>query len=262
MVIAPHMDDETLGCGMLLAESSSRYSIHVIFATDGSKSPETPHREVQASDPTAASLTAAREAEALQALAILGVPHTHVEFLGFPDGALARHADALRRIVVERARALRPAYVLVPFRYDRHPDHLAVNRAVTAARSAGELAAQVVEYFVYTQWRLLRSGDVRDYLADEDVRRLFAEEAAAGKRAALACYRSQTTRYFEGQRRAILTDALIDRVCREPETFLRHDPARNGRWGLARARRWVPLACRLEPALKRWKDVLLERFVA
>jgi LmbE family N-acetylglucosaminyl deacetylase len=239
---------------MLIAEHGQRFAAHVLFATDGARSPEPPAgTRVQ-------GLPNVRAMEVERALAALGVPRERIAFLGLPDGALSRHAAALRLAIVEHVRALSPAYVLVPFRYDRHPDHLAVNRAATAARCAGSLGdARVVEYFVYTQWRLLASGDVRDYLRADDVVRFHAAAASERKRAALACYGSQTTRYFDWQTRPILTEALIDRVCTEPETFLFHRPERGGRRGLARGRVWVPLACRLEPPLKRFKDRLAER---
>lgn len=257
LICAPHMDDETLGCGMLIARHAARHRVHVLFATNGARSPEPPAGRPQA----AHGLPAAREAEAVQALEILGLARQNIEFLGLPDGALNRHETELGRLVAARVRSLRAAHVFVPFRYDRHPDHLALNRAVTAAHNDGRLGAEVVEYFVYTQWRLLGSGDVRDYVEPGDVVRLRSEEAAERKRRAIACYRSQTTRYFAGQRRPILTDTLIERVCAEAETFLCHRPDRSGRRGLARGRYWVPLACRLEPALKRWKDRLTGELV-
>jgi LmbE family N-acetylglucosaminyl deacetylase len=257
LVCAPHMDDETLGCGMLIARHAAHHRVQVLFATNGARSPEPPADQPQA----AAGLPAVREAEAVQALEILGVPRSNIEFLGLPDGALRQHQAELGRLVAERVQRSSIAHVLVPFRYDRHPDHLALNRSVTAEQAGGQLGASVVEYFVYTQWRLLGSGDVRDYVKPADLVRLRSEEAAERKRRALACYRSQTTRYFEGQRRAILTATLLERVCAEPEAFLHHRPDRSGRRGLGRGRYWVPLACRLEPALKRWKDRLTGELV-
>lgn len=252
LVCAPHMDDEALGCGMLIALHVTRANVHVVIATDGAGSPELPAGREDA----ASALTAVREAESIEALEVLGVPQPNIAFLGLPDGTLHRREAALGELIVRHARSLHVTTVLVPFRYDRHPDHLALNRAVTSARCDGRLAADVVEYFVYTQWRLLGSGDVRDYLAADDTVRLRTDAAAERKREALRRYRSQTTRYFEGQRRPILTGRLLDHTCAEPETFLHHRPERGGRRALARGQYWVPLACRIEPVLKRWKDRL------
>ena len=252
LVCAPHMDDDVLGCGMLIALHAGRGQVHVLFASDGAGSPEPPRDRPEA----ARELPAIRAAEALEALGILGVPPANISFLRFPDGSLTRHRDDLSRRVADRAQAVRAAVVLVPFRYDSHPDHLALNRAVTAARLESRIAADVVEYFIYTKRRMLRSGDVRDYVSAEDSVRIQSSEAARLKRAALACHRSQTTLFFPGQRRPILTEALVAQACDEPEMFLVHRADRTGRRGLARGRYWVPLACAIEPTLKRIKDRL------
>jgi LmbE family N-acetylglucosaminyl deacetylase len=252
LVCAPHMDDESLGCGMLIALHAARGEVRVLFASDGSGSPEPPRDRPE----LRRNLPAIRREEALEALAVLGVPPGHVVFYGFPDGSLARHEAEIAGRVAAEAAAMRAVAVLVPFRYDRHPDHLALNRAVTGALRDARLEAEVVEYFVYTQWRLLRTGDVRDYLAPDDVLRVHGAQAAGLKRAALARHRSQTTRHFPGQRRPILSESLLDRACAEPETFLKYRPDRAGPLGLARGRYWIPTACRVEPLLKRFKDRL------
>jgi len=250
LVIAPHMDDESLGCGLLLASRPDKDRLHVVFATDGSHSPA---RAGQSRE-EARDLTRVRRDEALAALAVLGVPAENAGFLGFEDGALERAGPQFEAAIVEQARQRGAAFVFVPFRYDRHPDHLAINRAAWAAKRRGAIEAAVVEYFVYSQWRLLPSGDVRDYLDPRLLRRLELGPLTQLKRRALECHRSQTTRFFDWQTRPILTADLVDRVCAEPETFLVQEPALDGRRVLARGRAWVPIAHRVEPVLKRWKD--------
>jgi LmbE family N-acetylglucosaminyl deacetylase len=251
LVIAPHMDDESLGCGMLLAQREASQAVHVIFASDGSLSPPIP-----TNDSIKESLPRRRQGEARQALTELGVPEDHVEFLGFTDGSLSGFIGPMRSALEARVRELRPAHVFVPFRYDRHPDHLAVNRAVTVLLSRQRIKAEVWEYFVYSQWRLLPSGDVRSYLSREDLFSTFSEAAAVRKRRALECHRSQTTLISPAQKRPVLTAALLDRVCGEPEALLRQRVELPGRRALERSRWWVPVAHRLEPALKRLKDRL------
>ena len=251
LIVAPHMDDETLGCGMLLADRDAAQPVHVIFASDGSLSPPLPP-----GDGSLAGLAERRQAEARAALAEFGLPAEAAEFLGFPDGALTGNRHALKSALLERIRELRPAHVLVPFRYDRHPDHIAVNRAVSALRAANAIEAQVWEYFVYSQWRLLPAGDVRAYLPRGELFESFSATAAARKRRALDCHRSQTTLLSPSQHRPTLTTDLLERVCGEPEYLLRQRSDAPGRWALARARWWIPIAHRLEPALKRLKDRL------
>jgi LmbE family N-acetylglucosaminyl deacetylase len=252
LVLAPHMDDESLGCGLLLASRPDKQRLHVGFATDGARSPARPGQ----TRAEAKELAALRRQEALAALGVLGVPEGNTAFLDFEDGTLRSRRSQLEGALASLIGRLQPAWVFVPFRYDRHPDHLALRAAASAAckRSAGN--ARLAEYFVYTQWRLLRSGDVRDYVSAEHLRCLQPDPLAMLKRRALECHRSQTTCCYSWQTRPILTRELLDRVCGEPEYFLLHDPAIEGRAVLARGRTWVPVAHRLEPLLKRWKDRL------
>ncbi|MDP9199617.1 MAG: PIG-L family deacetylase [Pseudomonadota bacterium] len=254
LVVAPHMDDETLGCGLLLAAHPRKEHLHLLFVTDGSHSPEP---SSGADDAARRELARTREQEARGAMAVLGIPADNASFLGFEDGTLASRKPALRAALVEQIRRVDAGTVLVPFRYDRHPDHLAISHAVADSHRDGAISASMIEYFVYSQWRLLRGGDVRDYLPAADLRlRQPTNETASLKRRALECHRSQVSCYFDWQTRPILTRELVERVCAEPEVYLLHDARRPGRKALARSRTWVPVAHRLEPWLKRCKDRL------
>jgi LmbE family N-acetylglucosaminyl deacetylase len=252
LVIAPHMDDESLGCGVLLATHPRKDQAHVLIVTDGSLSPDAP----KPGNGETRRLAALRENEARDALAVLGVPAANLTLLGLPDGSLPALGARLRAALTSHIQKLAPNSVFVPFRYDRHPDHLAVNRAVCDAKRAGDIEATVFEYFVYSRWRLLGTGDVRDYLPSESLHRLPLGTTSDIKRRAIECHRSQTTCFYPGQPRPVLSPELLDRVCAEPEAFLAYDPAHDGRRGLARGRAWVPVAHVIEPALKRWKDRL------
>jgi LmbE family N-acetylglucosaminyl deacetylase len=254
LVIAPHPDDESLGCGLLLASHPGKERLHILFVTDGSHSPE---RAGGAAETLRRELARIREREAREAAAIVGLPAANVEFLGLEDGTLAAQPERLMSALVDYVRCLGAEQLLIPFRYDRHPDHLAISRAVTRARANGAITATVFEYFVYSHWRLLPGADVRACLAAAELRKLEPDpEKATLKRRALQCHRSQTTCFYEWQGRPVLTREMLDRVCAGPELYLLQDPARPGRHILARARHWIPIAHSLEPRLKRWKDRL------
>jgi LmbE family N-acetylglucosaminyl deacetylase len=254
LVVAPHMDDESLGCGLLLAGDPRRESLHVLFVTDGSHSPE---RCAGADEAARRELARTREQEARAAMVVLGVPAGNASFLGFEDGTLANRKAELQAALIGQIRRVDAGTVLVPFRYDRHPDHLAISHAVADAHRAGDISAAVIEYFVYSQWRLLPGGDVRAYLPAADLRlRLPTSETAALKRRAIECHRSQVSCFFDWQTRPILGRELVEGVCAEPEIYLLHDARRPGRRALARSRNWLPVAHRLEPWLKRCKDRL------
>ena len=256
LVAAPHMDDEVLACGGTLALLPNKADWHVVYASDGRGSPEpvAPWRDKVADD-----LGAVRQEEARAAMSCLGIPEANLHFLDLPDGRLARHEAELGQAVSRLIADLQPDHVLVPFRYDRHSDHLALNRAVTRLAHSGAYKKALTEYFVYYRWRMLPGGDVRHYLRRNLVQKVAISAASSQKRAALGCFKSQTTRYYPWQVRPTLSAELLDEVCGEPELFLRYDPALPGAAIFARAVPWIRLAHRLEPFLKKRKDRLLNR---
>jgi LmbE family N-acetylglucosaminyl deacetylase len=255
LVLAPHMDDELLGCGATLAGLTRRSHVFVAFATDGALSPVPPDGS---GEPVCADLPALRAAEAREAMAMLGVPLANLRFLSLPDGRLADEPPRLEAALRGLVDDVRPDQLLVPFRFDRHPDHLALNRAVR--KLAGERGGpEVVEYFVYARTRLLPRGDLRAYLRGEHKVAVEAGHAADRKRRALECYRTQVTRYFAWQHRPILTPALLDENCRSPEIFLRAAGVLTDA-EVFDAPLWVIRAAHaVEPHLKRWKDDAVAR---
>ncbi len=80
LVLAPHPDDESLGCGGTLALlRRAGFTVHVVFITDGTQShPHSPSYPAE-------RLRDLREAEALEALRELGVSATDTTFLRLPD---------------------------------------------------------------------------------------------------------------------------------------------------------------------------------
>ena len=88
LVVAPHPDDETLGCGGLLSLSAQTGSTaYIVFVTDGAAS----HRGSRAWPP--ARLVAQREREACRALACLGLGHAPRLFLRLPDANMPQPGE-------------------------------------------------------------------------------------------------------------------------------------------------------------------------
>jgi N-acetylglucosamine malate deacetylase 1 len=121
LVVAPHPDDETIGCGGTIARLADRgAAVTVVVVTDGTATVGTPHPP----DETARR----RRAETATACAILGAPPPR--FLGLPDGTVSQHTDDLRGGLVDVVADTRPEIVLAPWPLDRHPDHQACAAAV------------------------------------------------------------------------------------------------------------------------------------
>lgn len=121
LVLAPHPDDEALGCGGLVAlHANAGKQVLVVVATDGT-----------AAGPSADANTARalRENETSLGLARLGVSRP-AEFLGLPDRLLASNLDSLRASLREILLREKPDLVAAPSPVELHPDHVALARAL------------------------------------------------------------------------------------------------------------------------------------
>jgi LmbE family N-acetylglucosaminyl deacetylase len=159
----------------------------------------------------------------------------------------------LRRRLIELIERIQPATIFMPFRYDRHRDHLAINHALTAVHQQKVWQSQLIEYFVYYRWRLLPMRDIRRYIHPQHLLEVDIQAVSSQKRAALDYFHSQTTYFYSWQTRPILTPMLLDEVSQTPELFLRYDPHLPGTAIFTKAVPWIRFVHRVEPFLQKWK---------
>lgn len=143
LAIAPHMDDEVIGCGgTLLLHRALQSEVRVVFVSDSSGA---------VADPALAQqLRSIRRAEMLLVSNRLGLGS--VVELGFADGSLVRHEQAIAVRLADELRTFRPDRVLCPFPADGHADHQAV---ALAFGSATQLAGWQGEVLAYEVWSTL-----------------------------------------------------------------------------------------------------------
>src|SRR5688500_8417482 len=118
LVLAPHPDDEVIGCGGLVAlHLREKRPVVVVVATDGTKATGAPGDAISYRD--------LREAESRRGLAALG-EGARIEFLRFPDRGLDDSvAESVRKTLID----FRPDVVCLPSPVEIHPDHIALSRA-------------------------------------------------------------------------------------------------------------------------------------
>ncbi len=190
LVVAPHPDDESLGCGGAIALLSALgHPVHVLFITDGTLSHPTSRRY------PASRLAALREEEARAALAVLGAAPTAATFLRLKDRAAPLPGAAGFDTAVARCRAIlddvEPATLLLPWRRDPHPDHRAAWGLIDAALESRGRRPRLIEYLIWL-WELAVAADVPR--PDEATPwRLDISAVLSRKLAAIAAHRSQTT---------------------------------------------------------------------
>ena len=249
-ILAPHMDDEALACGGLIAKLPDKDRLHILYATDGMRSPAP---IIPSRDEISPDLGKIRMRESVEAMKRLGVPEQNLHFLCLPEAELKKNITALRESLRKKLGSIRPDVILMPFRYDRHPDHLAINHVITADLEQGVIKARLVEYFVYYRWRLMPKRDIRKYVRPRFLHKLDITDVAQQKRSSLDCFTSQTTLYYPWQTRPILTSVLLDEECQNPEYFLVPTGSSSGTAVLSGPVLWIRVAHRLEPFLQKWK---------
>jgi LmbE family N-acetylglucosaminyl deacetylase len=176
LILAPHPDDESLGCGGLIAAAcAAGLPPAVVILTDGAAS----HPDSTSHPP--ARLAAQREAEAREALSILGMPREKMFFLGEPDTKLTAHEALLDRLTGIAAEQ-KCGVVIGPWAADPHCDHEAA--AVISEAVAIRAGLRLLSYPV---WGWLRE----DALSPVTGWRLHISAQLDLKRRAIAAHASQ-----------------------------------------------------------------------
>ncbi len=194
LVVAPHPDDETLGCGGAIA-LLRRFvlPVSVLFISDGTKS----HPTSQKYPPL--RLRDLREREASEALTLLGADAAAATFLRLPDGAVPARLDPGFTQAAALCRAFlagdQPQTILLPWRRDPHPDHRATSQLMQAALSTLAAQPRLLEYPVWA-WERAAPGDIPQP-REARAFRLEMQDAAAAKQAAVAAHESQVTHLID-----------------------------------------------------------------
>lgn len=216
LIIAPHQDDEVLGCGGLIAyKREHNLSVDVVFVTDGSASHHW-HPNFQSGE-----LIPIRREEALTASSILGVDAEKIHFLNKPDNQLRLLNPTERQNTVEELAKIlescQPEEVYVPHRQDRIKDHEITYELVQEAINLSGIQVEVLQYPIWVLWKSLLFRDLRlDELAG--AYRLTIHSVQYKKQQALNIYRSQCIS-IDGKSPPILKPAFLKRFALPYEVF-------------------------------------------
>lgn len=150
LIIAPHPDDETFGCGGLIAlKCQMGVKVSVVFLTDG----EASHKNCCETPPV--MIGCARRELAHEICADLGVSRDNVHWLGLTDGSIPNvgepgFTEAVQQLA-ELMDLLTPEEVFASHPQDSWPDHEAASELVLHALKQGRKCA-VAELIYYPVW--------------------------------------------------------------------------------------------------------------
>lgn len=182
LVIAPHADDETLGCGALICQAAHAGRLAgVAFLTDGAGSHPCGTRAAKD------RLVALRKTEARAALRVLAPALRAPVFLSWPDANPYPQSSYERSTTITRlaafCRSQKVDAIAVTGRDEPHCDHIAAFEVATAVSAA---AGRRIAVFEYVVWAKDRPG--------QDFAVVRTAPMVLGRRkCALAQHRSQLT---------------------------------------------------------------------
>jgi N-acetylglucosamine malate deacetylase 1 len=179
LVLAPHPDDETLGCGGLVhLLSVAGAEVSVVVLTDGGAGDPASKGDRAANE----AIVSVRRQEMAAAASVLGV--AEIVHLDLPDGELQASDEAVG-LLRGKLQEMNPDLVLLPFPTDQHPDHFETNVLFVRAGRQLYAGSKGPECWGYETWTPLYANTIVDI-----------SKAASRKWAAIAEHRSQS-RYID-----------------------------------------------------------------
>lgn len=210
MVVAPHPDDETFGCGMALASvAAAGIPICFVLLTNGEAShPGSKQFEQK-------QLADLRRGEFETALSILAPGcHPHVLRLNLPDGATssADLSDDVFERLTSFAQEHSVASVWTTWRGDPHCDHRTAS--LLGRRLAGFTGSRLFEFPVWGRFGARRIPSALSVF--------YQHGGQAKKREAVSAYASQVTRLIADDPGGFMMPRrLLKHFITHPEIFIR-----------------------------------------
>jgi len=153
LMIAPHPDDEVLGCGGTLTLLAKRATVKVILVTDGSGAGELPE-----------GTDKIRKQEMTKALNVLGIEN--LICLDEPDGFFTnsrQFSQRIEQIVTEFS----PEWIFIPAVDDFHRDHRRIAQAVIDLQPRFKLPLRLFQFEV---WNPVTATHVVDITTVMDIK--------------------------------------------------------------------------------------------
>ncbi|MGB5942307.1 MAG: bifunctional PIG-L family deacetylase/class I SAM-dependent methyltransferase [Leeuwenhoekiella sp.] len=217
LVVSPHPDDESLGCGgMISLLRKQGVEVFVVFITSGGAS----HPNSKAFP--AAKLALLRESEALQACLKLGVREDHISFLRAPDSKLFEiddsHKSHLIMALTDLLETGNIQSLVIPWRRDPHRDHRETYTLAIEATKDLNFKIEIIEYPIW----LWENGKKEDWPEVDEVElfKLDVSEVLAVKKAAIQEHQSQLGKVIHDDPEGFVLQPQVLDMFQEPFEYL------------------------------------------
>ena len=145
LIVAPHADDESLGCGGIIALMRKfNQDVFILLLSDGTLSH--PNSTAYPKE----KLRDLRESELIKAGAVLQVPSENIIFCRYRDRSVpskeSKEFEPAVQKITKLIEMIKPTSIFVPWRRDPHPDHRAAYEIITASNT---IHAKTYEYPIW-----------------------------------------------------------------------------------------------------------------
>lgn len=152
LIVAPHPDDEVLGCsGLIQRMIENGKQVHIVILSGGGKS----HQSCCHIDES--TLIDSRRNLSRKAAEILGLPLNQLHFLDYPDGRISYNDPETQRLqtLIEK---ISPDAIFVPHKGEGWSDHIEAGKIVREIIRTKTTPIQLYEYCVwfwyYNTWNI------------------------------------------------------------------------------------------------------------
>lgn len=173
LFIAPHPDDEIIGCAGLIQQTlKAGKKIDVVILTGGGKS------HASCCNIDEATLIEARRKLSRKAAQIVGLPLEHLHFLNYPDGGISyenKETERLKQLIEE----LSPEAIFIPHKGEGWSDHVEAGNVIRKLKLSGiQLYEYCVWFWYYNVWDIdWKNACVLKMNREEHQRKLKAMDA-------------------------------------------------------------------------------------
>lgn len=155
LILAPHPDDETLGCGGTIALYTARdVEVYLLIISDGKGiSLESIDEDID--------IVSIRRQESIDAASILGIKH--VLFLDFPSQQLESYKNKIKERIEDVIKKFKPDILFAPSPLDFHQDHITIAHIALWLKKIF-IPLRIAFYEIYNTIRFNSLVDITDVM--------------------------------------------------------------------------------------------------